>query len=247
MHHRCVKNLPRESPAGGLPRVGAEGATAPETLRQTDRDEARHSGKRCVRASTDGRSPAQFDDRHVCRTPCFRRGNLSGHRTEGARIEPAVGRRHARHVRECLLASSSVYRTIVVHAAWVPVRAAHAAACAASAAWRPHGAVRRLRHADPVQARASSPNICTRAKRPGCSTSRIWDRRCSTARTPRRGSRRSCPADIQGLTPGQVRYTQLLDANGNILDDLMVTRRAPPPTESRRSSVSRRQRGAQGA
>ena len=37
---------------------------------------------------------------------------------------------------------------------------------------------------------------------------------------------RLVPADIQGLAPGQVRYTQLLDANGNILDDLMVTRRA---------------------
>jgi aminomethyltransferase len=35
------------------------------------------------------------------------------------------------------------------------------------------------------------------------------------------------PGDIQGLAPGQIRYTQLLDANGNILDDLMVTRRAP--------------------
>lgn len=34
------------------------------------------------------------------------------------------------------------------------------------------------------------------------------------------------PADIQGLAPGQTRYTQLLDADGNILDDLMVTRRA---------------------
>ena len=37
---------------------------------------------------------------------------------------------------------------------------------------------------------------------------------------------RLVPADIQGLAPGQVRYTQLLDAQGNILDDLMVTRRA---------------------
>ncbi len=34
------------------------------------------------------------------------------------------------------------------------------------------------------------------------------------------------PADIVGLEPGRMRYTQLLDANGNILDDLMVTRRA---------------------
>ena len=33
-----------------------------------------------------------------------------------------------------------------------------------------------------------------------------------------------CPADIIGLAPGQQRYTQFLDADGNILDDLMVTR-----------------------
>jgi aminomethyltransferase len=32
------------------------------------------------------------------------------------------------------------------------------------------------------------------------------------------------PGDIQNLTPGRMRYTQLLDHDGNILDDLMVTR-----------------------
>ncbi|WOJ88267.1 glycine cleavage system aminomethyltransferase GcvT [Methylocapsa polymorpha] len=32
------------------------------------------------------------------------------------------------------------------------------------------------------------------------------------------------PGDIEGLLPGQMRYTQLLDPNGHILDDLMVTR-----------------------
>ena len=39
------------------------------------------------------------------------------------------------------------------------------------------------------------------------------------------------PADLQGLAIGQVRYTQLLDADGHILDDLMVTRRAPSDGE----------------
>ncbi len=34
------------------------------------------------------------------------------------------------------------------------------------------------------------------------------------------------PGDIEGLPPGGMRYTQLLDADGHILDDLMVTRRA---------------------
>ena len=36
------------------------------------------------------------------------------------------------------------------------------------------------------------------------------------------------PADILGLALGQQRYTQLLDGEGNILDDLMVTRSADP-------------------
>jgi aminomethyltransferase len=33
-----------------------------------------------------------------------------------------------------------------------------------------------------------------------------------------------CPADIVGLAPGRQRYTQFLDGDGGILDDLMVTR-----------------------
>jgi aminomethyltransferase len=36
------------------------------------------------------------------------------------------------------------------------------------------------------------------------------------------------PADIVNLAPGRQRYTQLTDANGGILDDLMVTRSAEP-------------------
>ena len=34
------------------------------------------------------------------------------------------------------------------------------------------------------------------------------------------------PGDIDGLPPGRMRYTQLLDPDGHILDDLMVTRLA---------------------
>ena len=37
-----------------------------------------------------------------------------------------------------------------------------------------------------------------------------------------------CPADILGLAPGRQRYTQLLDDDGGIVDDLMVTRSADP-------------------
>src|SRR5262245_10788963 len=36
------------------------------------------------------------------------------------------------------------------------------------------------------------------------------------------------PADIVNLAPGRQRYTQFLDENGGILDDLMVTRPADP-------------------
>jgi aminomethyltransferase len=36
------------------------------------------------------------------------------------------------------------------------------------------------------------------------------------------------PADLQGLRPGQQRYTQLLNDDGGIIDDLMVTRSAAP-------------------
>ncbi len=39
---------------------------------------------------------------------------------------------------------------------------------------------------------------------------------------------RLVPADIQGLKPGQVRYTTLLNAEGGVLDDLMIARPAEP-------------------
>lgn len=39
------------------------------------------------------------------------------------------------------------------------------------------------------------------------------------------------PADVVGLDPGRQRYTQLLNAEGGIVDDLMVTRPAGPHAE----------------
>lgn len=41
------------------------------------------------------------------------------------------------------------------------------------------------------------------------------------------------PADILNLKPGQQRYTQLLNENGGILDDLMVTRPVDPSDDGR--------------
>jgi aminomethyltransferase len=40
-----------------------------------------------------------------------------------------------------------------------------------------------------------------------------------------------CPADIVGLAPGRQRYTQLLNSDGGIIDDLMATR--PPGANGR--------------
>jgi aminomethyltransferase len=41
------------------------------------------------------------------------------------------------------------------------------------------------------------------------------------------------PADVKGLAPGQQRYSQLLNDDGGIIDDLMVTRPAAPDADGR--------------
>ena len=51
-----------------------------------------------------------------------------------------------------------------------------------------------------------------------------------------------CPADLLNLAPGRQRYTQLLNDNGGIVDDLMVTR----PPGARRGAAACRQRRAKG-
>src|SRR5271154_2756429 len=42
--------------------------------------------------------------------------------------------------------------------------------------------------------------------------------------TPARALESLCPADIVGLAPGRQRYTQLLNADGGVVDDLMAAR-----------------------
>ena len=57
----------------------------------------------------------------------------------------------------------------------------------------------------------------------------IWDRRGSSVPiTPAVAAalERLCPADILALPPGRQRYTQFLNAEGGVIDDLMVSR--PP-------------------
>src|ERR1700679_1744964 len=49
--------------------------------------------------------------------------------------------------------------------------------------------------------------------------------------TPARALEALCPADIVGLAPGRQRYTQLLNSDGGIIDDLMATR--PPGADGR--------------
>ncbi len=51
-----------------------------------------------------------------------------------------------------------------------------------------------------------------------------------------------CPADILNLGPGRQRYTQLLNAGGGVVDDLMVAR---PPRRGRRAQAGG-QCGAEG-
>ena len=58
------------------------------------------------------------------------------------------------------------------------------------------------------------------------------------ATTARARSRRWCPADIVDLAPGRQRYTQLLNEEGGILDDLMVTRLGDPARTACSSSSS---------
>ncbi len=74
---------------------------------------------------------------------------------------------------------------------------------------------------------ASLPSTCTPVPAPACSTSRTWARpnwRVPTTRPSPRALERLCPADFLGLAPGRQRYSQFLNAEGGIVDDLMVSR-----------------------
>jgi aminomethyltransferase len=53
--------------------------------------------------------------------------------------------------------------------------------------------------------------------------------------TTARALERLCPADILALAPGRQRYTQFLNAEGGVIDDLMVTR--PPGADGRLNLV----------
>ena len=117
--------------------------------------------------------------------------------------------------------------------------------CPARRTRRAHGAVRRLRHADPVSAPACSPSTCTRARPAGLfDVSHMGQ---ALIEGPDHATVAAfletlCPADLLGLAPGRQRYTQFLNDDGGIVDDLMVTR--PPGADGR--AAARRQRRAKG-
>ena len=63
-------------------------------------------------------------------------------------------------------------------------------------------AVRRLRDAGAVPGAASSPSTCIRARRPACSTSRIWARSRCAASDAARALEALVPGDLQGAGAG---------------------------------------------
>ena len=164
-----------------------------------------------------------------------RAGNLSGHRTEGAR-RGRDGRSRAARRPRALVQRRSNGRNRDQH---------DAAARAARRTRRAHGAVRRLRHADPLSGRASSPSTSTPGSPPGLfDVSHMGQALLEGADHASVAAflETLCPADILNLAPGRQRYTQLLNDDGGIVDDLMVD----APARRGWRAEARRQRLAQG-
>ena len=108
----------------------------------------------------------------------------------------------------------------------------------------PHGAVRRLRHADPVPSGILAEHLHTRSHAGLFDVSHMGQALLEGAdhATVAAFLETLCPADFVNLAPGRQRYTQLLNGSGGIVDDLMVTR--PPSADG--ALQARGQRLAQG-
>ena len=160
---------------------GAEGATAPETLRQKDcgRKGALESSGRAstARPLTEGVSRGgSHGERPGKSLRVHDRGGISRAQSASALSEvPRVAR---------ILLGGAVART--------PLYELHIALR------RPDGRRSPAMRCRCSTRRASSPSICTPAPRPGCSTSRIWARCGCAAPTRRRRSKRWCPATSAG-------------------------------------------------
>ena len=162
-------------------------------------------------------------------------GNLSGHRTEGASASgqpPSRGlarsracSRPADHVRILDPAARRFTRCMSNSArAW---RRSPAMTCRSNIAT---GIL-----AEHLQTRAKRRAVRRLPHGPGAA-------RRPRSRAPRGASSACAPPTSRRLAPGRQRYTQLLNADGGIIDDLMVTR--APGADGR--AEPRRQRVAQG-
>ena len=184
---------PGESPrrtAGAAEGAGAE----PRTLRQKDWQAPR--GRSAAFLTGERLRPAQPAHRRGKRRAAGRRASSISQVKRTARASPPALQwrwsrcpRKIRHVRR--------HR---------PAAATHPAARPAPRTRRPHGALRRLRHAGVSTRPASWPSTCTAAARRRCSTSRTWARCGCSAPTPPRALETLVPVDVVGLRVGQQRY-----------------------------------------
>ena len=191
---------------------GAEGATAPETLRQKDcgRQGALESGGR-----TQSRPPTEG----VSREPVASHKGPAG-RGESLRVQDRGGISRTRlrpltEVRPCPLTGCPPNRR--------RCGAPRFTICIARAApaWSPFAG-----YEMPVQYPAGiiAEHLHTRAKAGLFDVSHM-------GQIALRGDGAAqaletlVPGDLQGLAPGRMRYTLLLNESGGILDDLMATRR----------------------
>ena len=161
-------------------------------------DELLESGTASWAVSTEGVIPAVL---------VGRRGNLSGPMTEGralrfagARRQPLASDRHDRRDRK-----------------FAPARRFTRCISSWAARWCRSPAMRCRCSIRP----ASSRNICTRAKRRGCSMSRIWARHFSAGDDPARRWSASRPPMLPVSKEGMQRYGLLLNDAGTIKDDFM--------------------------
>jgi aminomethyltransferase len=197
----------------GAASAGAEGETAPETLRRKDRGEfsTLESGvrRREPGASTEGRNLLLSASARG-RPGLWRRGNLSGQGTEGARGNGAIRDRAAFSRPEPLVNLSAAL-------ARLPLDSLHRRLGARMAPFS--GYDMPLHYASG----AIAEHLHTREKAGLFDVSHMGQAILSGAGAARQLERLT-GADLLSLAPGRTRYALLLSAEGGVLDDLLVTR-----------------------
>lgn len=194
-------------------RAGAEGETAPETLRPKDREEERDSGKRrgaFGAPPTDGRNPQG--------------GSIERRSGEISQVTGQRGRAEKRNVRCLRIAPKAGEFALTAepdlpHAplALLPLDGLHRRLGARMAPFAGYDM--------PVQYASGivAETLHTREKAGLFDVSHMGQAILSGAGAAR-ALESLVPADLAGLAPGRTRYTQFLGSDGGILDDLMVTR-----------------------